>query len=252
MADIAATTHGGGESLAGKVAIVTGASSGIGRAMARDLVGRGCRVALAARRTERLRQLADELGDAALAVPADISSRAHVDRLVAATRARFGKIDIVYANAGLFSNRPFAEEDPAVIDAVLATNVAGVMHCAHAAIPHLRDNGGGDILIVGSIAGLTAMPGEAVYSASKHAVRAFAEILRRQLIGDNIRVGHVAPGTVATELWGLTDDDAIRTRVEQRDAVTDQDVVNASIFMLTQPRHVAIRDVTILPQAQDI
>jgi len=238
--------------LTGKVVILTGASSGIGAAAARELVRQGCRVALAARSAERLRALEAELGAAALAVPTDVTSGPEVGRLVAATRERFGRIDILLANAGIYIPGQMAEGDPDAMAHLVDVNVNGVLRCVHAVLPHLRAQGGGDILVTSSISGHLAIRWEPVYSASKHAVQALVHTLRRQVAGDGIRVGAVAPGMVANELWGIKTAAEVEKLVAARGALRNEDVVDAMVFMLTRPAHVTVRDLVILPQAQDL
>jgi ribitol 2-dehydrogenase len=238
--------------LSGKVAIITGASSGIGAAAARALVREGCRVALAARSAERLGALAAELGAEALAVAADVTSGADVARLVGATQDRFGRIDILLANAGLYLTGPLPEGDPEAMVRLVDVNVSGVLRCVHAVLPHLRSQRAGDILVTSSISGHVDIPWEPVYSASKHAVQALVHTLRRQVAGDGIRVGAVAPGMVANELWGIRTQAEVDARVAAHTALRNEDVVEAIVFMLTRPPHVTIRDLVLLPQAQDL
>jgi ribitol 2-dehydrogenase len=238
--------------LSGKVAIITGASSGIGAAAARALVREGCRVALAARSAERLGALAAELGAEALAVAADVTSGADVARLVGATRERFGRIDILLANAGVYLPGQLSEGDPEAMARLVDVNVSGVVRCVHAVLPHLRAQHGGDILVTSSISGHVDIHWEPVYSASKHAVQALVHTLRRQVAGDGIRVGAVAPGMVANELWGIRTQAEVDELVAARSALRNEDVVDAIVFMLTRPPHVTIRDLVLLPQAQDL
>jgi ribitol 2-dehydrogenase len=238
--------------LTGKVAIITGASSGIGAAAARELVREGCRVALVARSADRLRALEAELGGAALAVAADVTSGADVARLVDATRQRFGRIDILLANAGVYCPGQLAEGDPDSLARLVDVNVNGVLRCVHAVLPLLRAQRGGDILVTSSISGHVDIHWEPVYSASKHAVQSLVHTLRRQVAGDGIRVGAVAPGMVANELWGIRTQAEVDRLVAAHSALRNEDVVDAMVFMLTRPAHVTIRDLVLLPQAQDL
>lgn len=238
--------------LSGKVAIVTGASSGIGLAMAKMLADAGAKVTVTARDASRLNAVTGEIGDGALPVVADMANLTQIEQLVERTADTFGRIDILYASAGIFWMGPFEDSSRADISQMLRVNVEGVMHCAHAVLPHMRANGTGDILVVSSIAGVDELADQPIYSASKHAVQTFVRVLRRQVGKDGIRVGAICPGTVATPIWGLTDPADIAERVAARDVVMAEDVAEASLFMLTRPRHVTLRDVVILPQAQDI
>jgi len=238
--------------LTGKVVIVTGASSGIGAAAARELVRQGCKVALAARSADRLRALEAELGQAALAVPADVTQGPDVARLVAATRERFGRIDVLLANAGLYAPGQLAESELEALAHVVDVNVNGVLRCVHGVLPHLRAQRSGDILVTSSISGHIDIHWEPVYSATKHAVSALVHTLRRQVAGDGIRVGAVAPGMVANELWGVRSEAEVEKLVAKHAALRNEDVVDAIVFMLTRPAHVTVRDLVLLPQGQDI
>jgi ribitol 2-dehydrogenase len=240
------------QGLKGKVAIVTGASSGIGAATARELARQGCKLVVAARGAEKLRALARELGPDALAVPTDVTAAADVARLVASAVDRFARIDILFANAGLYLPGQLAESDPEAMARLVDVNVTGVMRCVHAVLPQMRAQRSGDILITSSISGHTDIQWEPVYSASKHAVQSLVHTLRRQVAADGVRVGAVAPGMVANELWGITAPEDVEARVAARSALRNQDVVEAVVFMLTRPPHVTVRDLVLLPQAQDL
>jgi ribitol 2-dehydrogenase len=238
--------------LAGKVAIVTGASSGIGRALARALVGEGCKVALAGRSVERLTAIERELGASALAVPFDLADGDGIAQLVDRTVGHFGGVDILVANAAVYMHGPFADADPAEWSRLIDVNIDAVFRCVHAVLPHMRARKSGDILIVSSIAGVTEIRQEPIYSASKHAIQAFLHSLRRQVAEDGIRVGGIQPGTVATELWGPVDPAKVKAQVAERTVLTPEDVAAALLYMLAQPPNVTIRDLVMLPQRQDI
>lgn len=240
------------QELAGKVALVTGASSGIGRALARALGAAGCRLALVARSHERLEVVASELGSEHLVLPADLTDPAAVEDVAARTLAHFGRVDILLANAGLYVPGDVAVGDADKWDELLAVNVAGTFRLVRAVLPTMIARQAGDIVLTSSISGHQAIPWEPIYSASKHAVQAFAHGLRRQVMKDGIRVGTVAPGVVLNELWGYRDEAAIAAKVATREGLRSEDVVEAVLFMLTRPANVTIRDLVILPQNQDI
>lgn len=240
------------QSLQGKTVLVTGASSGIGRAAARAFVREGMRVALSARSHDRLEALAAELGNAATVIAADLTEPAEVDRLVAESILKLGGIDVLFANAGVYVAGKVAEGSPDEWDRLLMLNVNSVFRAIHAALPHMQARKTGDILVTSSISAHQALHLEPVYSASKHAVNAFVHGLRRQLIPDNIRVGSLAPGTVLNELWGFHDAIEIDKKVADRTGLRSEDVAEAAVFMLTRPPNVTIRDLVILPQALDI
>jgi ribitol 2-dehydrogenase len=238
--------------LAGKVVLITGASSGIGSATARALAALGCKLALAARSADRLRALAGEFDPAALAVPTDLTVGADVSDMVARTIEHFGRIDVLFANAGIYIPGQVSEGDPDAWARLMDVNVDGVMRSVHAVLPHMMSQRSGDILVTSSISGFIDIHWEPIYSASKHAVQGFVHTLRRQVMAHNIRVGSIAPGMVANELWGITDPADVDRRVAEHACLRNEDVADAVVFMLSQPRHVTIRDLVMLPQGQDL
>jgi len=238
--------------LTGKVVIITGASSGIGAAMARALAKLGCKLTLAARSADKLNTLAAELGADALAVPTDLSVKDDITRMVAQTVERFGRVDVLFANAGVYIPGQITEGNPDEWTNLFTVNVDAVLRGIHAVLPHMTAQHSGDILITSSISGFIDIHWEPVYSASKHAIQGLVHTLRRQLAPHNIRVGSIAPGIVANELWGITDPAEIEARVQQHAALRSEDVAEAAIFMLSQPPHVTIRDLVMLPQNQDL
>ena len=192
-------------SIQGKVVIVTGASSGIGAATAREFARAGAKVVLAARRLDRLEALAAEIdamgtGAQALAVAADLSRLDDIQRLIEQTLARFGRIDVLFNNAG-FGRLDWLEKlDPAKdIQAQVQVNVLGVLLTTRVVLPHMLAQQGGHILNMASVAGLVGTPTYTIYAASKFAVRGFSEALRREVAPWNIRVSVIYPGGVATE-----------------------------------------------------
>ncbi len=238
--------------LKNKVIIITGASSGIGAASARAMAQLGCKVVLAARSTEKLRALADEIGPNALAVTTDITLGDDVAKLATLTREHFGRIDVLFANAGVYLPGQVVEGDPDAWANLINVNVTGVMRCVHAVLPHMLAQKSGDILITSSISGFIDIHWEPIYSASKHAIQTFVHTLRRQVAASNIRVGALAPGMVANELWGLTEPTEIDAWIARHASLRSEDVANAAIFMLSQPPHVTIRDLVMVPQNQDL
>ena len=240
------------ESLRDKTMIVSGASSGIGRAAAKRFAKEGVKLALVARSADRLKALADEIGSAHLVLPLDLAKPADVATMVKATTDRFGAIDILFANAGSYVAGEVASGDPEEWDRVVDINVKSVFRTVRAVLPDMIARRSGDVVVTSSISGHQAIHWEPVYSATKHAVQSFVHGVRRQVAKHNIRVGSLAPGMVLNELWGLTDPDEIERRVAAHSGLLNEDVVDALCFMLTRPRHVAIRDLVILPQSQDL
>ena len=238
--------------LSGKVVIVTGASSGIGAATARALGRLGCKLTLAGRSEDKLRALAEVLGPTALDVPTNVTSGADVERMVAKTVEQFGRVDVLFANAGLYIAGQVAEGNPDAWAGLMDANVDGVMRCVHAVLPHLMAQRSGDILVTSSISGFIDIHWEPIYSASKHAIQGFVHTLRRQVAPSGIRVGAIAPGMVANALWGITETAEIDARVAERASLRSEDVAEAVVFMLSRPPHVTIRDLVMLPQNQDL
>jgi ribitol 2-dehydrogenase len=240
-------------SLVGKVVIITGASSGIGAATARLLAAEGCKLVLAARSQEKMARLAAGLAAETLVIPSDMTVPADITALIDKTVAAFGRIDVMFANAGIYIPGQVAEGDPNAWSTLLAINVDAVFRCAHGVLPHMKAQGSGDILVTSSISGCIDIPWEPIYSASKHAVQSFVHTLRRQVAPLGIRVGAIAPGAVANELWGFDDPAEIaRVSADEHKYLTSEDVAQAVRFMLAQPPHVTVRDLVILPQNQDL
>src|SRR5215218_2702642 len=228
--------------LDGTVALVTGASSGIGEAAARALAGQGAAVAVAARRTDRL--------DALVAAIA-----AAVERAV----AELGRLDVVINNAGVMLLGPVVGAPTEEWDRMVSLNVGGLLYVAHAAVPHLLraaedgPRGVADLVNVSSVAGRRATSGSAVYNATKFAVNAFTESLRQEVAERHVRVSVIEPGAVDTELR-LHLRDGVRQQTERMfadiDRLTGADVADAIAYIVTRSRHVAINEVLIRPTQQ--
>ncbi len=237
--------------LNGKVVIITGASSGIGEAFARRLADEGCRLTLAARSVDKLEALASELDAETLVAPADMTVPADITNMVERTLERFGRIDVMCANAGIYVPGEFAEGDIDALTRMLRINVDAVLRCAHQVIPQMKAAGEGDIVVTSSISGFIDVHWEPIYSASKHAVQTFVHTVRRQLAGSGLRLMSLAPGQVANPLWGFHEAaDIERVSAGERTHLTSEDCADALVYMLSQPRRVTIRDLVILPQNQ--
>jgi len=235
----------------GRVALVTGGSSGIGRAYAEAMSACGMKLCLVGRSIQRLQAVADALPGEALVVAGDLAEPATSTSAVGATLATYGRLDVVVANAGLYLGGELDDADLSTVQQLVLANVFGVMAVVHAALPHLRAQHRGDVLITSSVSGHQAIHWEPVYSATKHAVQAFTHTLRRQLVGTGIRVGAIAPGVVLNELWDFSEEEN-EARLAAGTGIRSSDVAEAALFMLGQPRHVTIRDLVILPTAQEI
>lgn len=239
--------------LTGKIALITGASSGIGRAMAHTLAAEGVKLVLVGRSAERLQAVAKKLSAVErLVLPADLTKPADVERVASDALARFGRIDILLANAGLYIPGDVVDGNANAWDEMLAVNVNSVFRLVRAVLPQMIERKSGDIIVTSSISGHQAIQWEPVYSASKHAVQSFVHGLRRQVAPHNVRVGAVAPGTVLNELWGYRTPAEIEAKVASHEGLRSEDVAEAVLFMLTRPANVTIRDLVMLPQNQDL
>ena len=217
-----------GEALAGKTALVTGASSGIGRALARALAAEGARLALAARSIDRLDAVRAGLAPAeAITVPTDSGIPAEVERMVTATLGHFGRIDILLAHAGVYVPGEVKDGDPAAWEQMIAVNVASVFRAIHAVLPGMIAQGSGHIVVTSSISGHSALRWEPVYSATKHAIQSFVHGLRRKVAPFGLRVGEVSPGIVLNELWGYTDPQVIASKAAAHEGLLSEDVADA-------------------------
>jgi short-subunit dehydrogenase len=184
--------------LENKVALITGASSGIGEALARVFAQEGAKLALAARSLDKLRSLARSVGPDALPLQTDLSDRAQAGEMVRATAERFGRIDILVNNAGVGMYASVSEMSPEEFERLVATNWLGPVYAIQAVIPYLQKQGGGQIINISSVAGKVAIPWMAAYCGSKFALNAFSDSLRMELQSKNIQVISVCPGRVRT------------------------------------------------------
>jgi len=230
-------------SLEGRVAVVTGASRGIGAAVARALHEEGVRLGLASRSGEDL-----GLGKDAVAHPCDVRDRAQVEALVDETVARFGRLDILVANAGVGAYGPLTELSPEHLDEMIDVNVKGVLYAAAAAAAHLMRAGEGDIVSVASEAGRRGLPNEAVYCASKFAQVGFTRALDHELRTHGIRCTNVCPGGAATDF--ALDEGRGRSPEALPGMMSAEDVADAVLFVLTRPRGHRILEVAFRPMGE--
>ncbi len=234
-----------------RTAVVTGASSGIGAATARALALAGFHVVCAARRTERIGALADEIGGTAVAC--DVTSPESVRVLADAVG---GSLHVLVNNAGgAFGAEPVAEADPEDWRAMYDVNVLGLLHVTQALLPALRASGDGVIVNVGSTAGRVAYEGGGGYTAAKHGTKVVTETLRLELVGEPVRVCEVAPGMVRTDEFALVRFDGDQEKADAvyagvPDPLTAEDVADAISWVATRPSHVNIDELVIRPRAQ--
>jgi clavulanate-9-aldehyde reducatase len=234
--------------------LITGASSGIGEATAEAIVAAGGSVALGARRKDRLDELAGRLGDGAHAIEADISSEEQARRLVDEANERMGGLDGIVNNAGVMLLGLVQGADTEEWRRMVDVNLLGLLYCTHAALPIMRDGGGGDVVNVSSVAGRTAAMGAAVYNLTKFGVVAFSEALRQEGAHIGVRVTCVEPGFVETELQGHNRNPMIVERIEKErekvDPLQSEDIANAIVYALSQPEHVSINEILVRPSKQ--
>jgi NADP-dependent 3-hydroxy acid dehydrogenase YdfG len=244
------------ENLQGKVALVTGASSGIGEATAVALAGAGATVVVAARRVDRLKALEERLADAGakvLSLALDVTDEDACRAAVATVVEQFGGLDILVNNAGLMLLGKIEGADTSDWTRMVNTNVLGVLFMTHAALPHLIERQG-TIVQVSSVAGRTARLGSGVYNATKWGVNAFSESLRQEVTERGVRVVVIEPGMVATELREHITDAQAKASVNQRAETMRQlqagDIANAVLYAVTQPDYVAINEILVRPTDQ--
>jgi NADP-dependent 3-hydroxy acid dehydrogenase YdfG len=235
----------------GRVAVITGASSGIGEATARALAADGHRLALLARRAARVQALADELGDGAIAIEADVTDRDSIVAAAERVQGELGQADILVNNAGVMLLGPFSSEQKAEHRRMVETNLLGAMTATEVFLDQLRD-GGGDLVNISSVAGRTARAGNSVYAATKWGMNGWSESLRQELQPD-IRVMVIEPGAVATELTEHITHAEARHAAEQMYealAITAQDIAEVIAFAVGRPRRMTLNEILIRPTGQ--
>jgi NADP-dependent 3-hydroxy acid dehydrogenase YdfG len=245
------------DNIAGKVVVITGASSGLGEAAARLLSAEGATVVLGARRAVRLKSLVDELtalGGKALARTTDVTDRDQVKRLVDRAVERFGRVDVMLNNAGLMPQSLLASLKVDEWDQMIDVNIKGVLYGIAAALPHMQRQKSGHIVNVSSVAGHKVGPGSAVYSATKHAVRALSEGLRMEVKPYNIRTTIISPGAVASELANTVTDPAVAGRIHkmyEEIAIPPDSFARAVVFAMSQPEDVDVNEILFRPTRQE-
>ncbi|MGW7006093.1 SDR family oxidoreductase [Streptomyces sp. NPDC054933] len=245
--------------LAGCAALVTGASSGIGAATAVAIAQRGAAVALAARRAERLEELAATIrdqGGSCIALSADLRDVAQARHTVEDAADRLGRLDVLVNNAGYAAIGPVEDGDPEDWERMIDLNFKAVVHMSQAALPHLLraaadgPRGVADLVNVSSVAGRVVRESNSVYSATKHAVGAFSEGLRQEVTVRGVRVGLVEPGVTRTEMTTDGGAAAIARGMPESGWLRADDIARAISFMITQPPHAAVNEITVRPTAQ--
>ncbi|AWN16067.1 SDR family oxidoreductase [Salinisphaera sp. LB1] len=240
------------EELAGKVAAVTGAGSGIGRASAQAMLAAGARVVLVDRDEAATNAIREQYGENAIPLTIDLLDPQDCATLLPKILEAAGGLDIFHANAGSYIGGDLVDADNAAIDRMISLNVSTVMKNVHDVLPHMIEQGAGDILVTSSVAGHYPVPWESVYSASKWAITSFVQTVRRQANKHGVRVGSVSPGPVNSALLADWPEENLRKAVESGSIMEPAEIAEALMFMLTRPRNVTVRDVVILPTNFDI
>jgi NADP-dependent 3-hydroxy acid dehydrogenase YdfG len=241
--------------LSGKVAAITGASSGIGEATALALVAEGAKVSLAARREDRIEDLADRIngdGGTALAIPTDVTDEQQANTFVERTKDELGGLDILVNNAGVMLLGPVAGAPTEQWRRMLDVNLLGLLYCTHAALPIMGTQGSGDIINVASVAGRIAAMGSGVYNMTKWGVVGFSEALRQECAQAHVRVTAIEPGWVDTELQGHNEHPLVVEGMEKMIKSIDKilepdDIARAIVFAVSQPPHVSVNEMLIRP-----
>jgi NADP-dependent 3-hydroxy acid dehydrogenase YdfG len=240
----------------GKVIVVTGASSGLGEAAARLLSAEGATLVMGARRKDRMDALVGEMtaeGRQAVAMATDVTRREQVEALVDAAVSRFGRVDVMLNNAGLMPNSPLERLKVEDWERMIDVNIKGVLYGIAAVLPHMQRRKSGHIINVASVAGHKVRPGNAVYSATKHAVRVISEGLRQEVKPYNLRTTIISPGAVATELPGSITEPDIGQAVQEayKMAIPADSFARAVAFAIGQPEDIDINEILFRPTAQE-
>jgi len=241
------------QELAGKVAAITGAASGIGLACARRLLAAGAQVFFIDRDANALKGLMrGDLGPNAHSLVVDLVDANSVARMMPQILEKAGQLDIFHANAGSYVGGELVSGNPDSWDRMLNLNINAVFRSVHAVLPHMIERKTGDIVVTSSVAGVVPVVWEPIYTASKHAIQAFVHTARRQLIKHGLRVGAVLPGPVVTALIDAWPKDKLEAELARGGLLPPEEVAEAVFFMLSRPRNVTIRDLVILPQSTDL
>lgn len=230
--------------LSNKTAIITGASSGIGQAIAEALASEGANVVIAARREEKLKQIVEQISNQgegrALSVVTDITVQADVENLVKRATEAFGDVDILVNNAGMVGNGKVADGKVATWDKMIDVNIKGVLYGIDACLPSMKERGSGHIINTASVSGFEVTKTSTVYSATKFAVRAISMGLEKELARTGVRVTNISPGMVITD----RNEDKVP---QDRKSLETKNIAQAVIYAVTQPKHVNVNEITIRP-----
>ena len=244
--------------LAGKVAAITGASSGIGEATALALANAGAAVSLAARRGDRIEELAKRIeadGGRAIAIETDVTDEQQANAFVRETKDQLGRLDVLVNNAGVMLLGPVVGADTEEWRRMIDVNLLGLLYCTHPALPIMGEQGSGHIVNISSVAGRFANVGSAVYNLTKFGVNAFSEALRQEVVGANVKVTVIEPGFVATELQGHNTHPMVLEGLERMlkevgEPLEADDIAQAILYAVAAPGRVAVNEVLVRPAGQ--
>ncbi|MBU8691195.1 SDR family oxidoreductase [Priestia megaterium] len=240
-----------------KVVIITGASSGIGEATAKELASKGAKLVLAARREDRLKKLQEEIqknGGQAIYKVTDVASHEQMEELAEYALTEFGKIDVMVNNAGVMPLSPVYQKKINEWDSMIDINIKGVLYGIAAVLPSMRERKEGHIINVSSIAGHLVFHASAVYSGTKFAVRAITEGLRKEEAPNNIRTTIISPGTISTELLESISDEKLKSEIVEvsKIGIEPDSIARAVAFAIEQPSDVAINEMIVRPTIQEL
>lgn len=243
------------QNVQGKVILITGASSGIGEATAKTLAAHGAKVVLSARRGDRLEKLAAGIGENAVYLASDVTNPDDMEALVTLAKSKFGRLDVLFANAGIMPGSNMSERKVGDWMAMVDVNIKGVLNAMAAVLPEFIAQKRGHIIVTSSIAGTRSVPGNAVYAGTKHFVRAMLDSFRTESVmeGTNIRTTTIYPGAIRTELLHTIAPSETKSMVEAfyRDAGLDPDVIaNAVLYAVAQPDNVDVSDLAVRPSKE--
>ena len=243
------------QNIENKVVIITGASSGIGEETARALAANGAKVVLSARREDRLKKLADEIGENAVWLKSDVSSVEDMQALVSLAKEKFGKVDVLFANAGIMPGGNMSELKVKDWMGMVNINIVGVLNSMAAVLPEFIAQKGGHVIVTSSVAGTKSVPGNAVYSGTKHFVRAMLDSFRTESVmeGTNIRTTTIYPGAIKTELLNTIAPSETKAMVEEfykNVGLTPDVIANAVVYAISQPDNVDVSDLIVRPSKE--
>ena len=238
--------------MSGKVVAITGAASGIGLACAKACITEGAKVALVDRNVSALESACITLGPNAVPIVTDLMDKTSVSQMLPNILDTLGRLDAFHANAGAYVGGDVLKADVDVWDQVLNLNINAAFRSVKAVLPHLAEQGRGDVILTSSVAGMTPVVWEPIYTASKHAVQAFTHTIRRQVSKHGVRVGAIQPGPVVTALLEDWPKAKMEEALAEGSLMQPEEVASCVVFMLTRPPNVTIRDLVLLPNAVDL